>query len=88
MDINALFRHKAFSNLAPEQLQLIQQFAKDVQGKGLAEASKMYRQLNQRVSQINPITAAQRSAIVEAIMGFVPEKDKQKFSGIIKMLSK
>ena len=85
MDIDALFRHNAFTSLEPKQLQLLRQFASDVQGRGTTEIARLYRQLNQRMAQIKPITSAQRSAIVDAIRGFLPEKDRQKLNGIIKM---
>ena len=88
MDIDALFRHSAFSSLEPEQLRLVRQFASDVQGRSLAEAGRMYRQLYQQISKIKPISATQRSAIVDALMGFVPEKDRQKFGGIVRMLAR
>ena len=85
MDIEGLFRHKAFTQLAPDQLQMIKQFARDIQGKGTVEISRLYMQLNQRLNQVNPISAAQRSAIIEAIRDFLPEKDKHKVNGFVKM---
>ena len=88
MNIEALFKHNAFSQLMPEQLQLLKQFAKDIQGRGTADIARMYMQLNQRISQIKPITTAQRNAIIEAIRGFVPEGDKQKLNGFLKMLGR
>ena len=86
MDIEALFRHNAFTRLAPDQLQLLRQFARDIQGKGSVEISRLYMQLNNRLNQINPISSAQRDAIIEAIRGFLPEKDKAKLNGIVRML--
>jgi len=69
-------------------MQLIRQFARDVHGKGMAEAGRLYLQLNQKLAQIKPITSEQRSAIVDAIRGFVPEKDRQKLNGFMKMLGR
>ena len=88
MDIDALFRHKAFSQLENGQLQLLRQFARDIQGKGTAEIARLYMQLNQRLTQIKPITAAQRSAIIDAIRNFLPEPDLQRLNSFIKMLGR
>lgn len=84
MDIERLFSHPAFTSLTSAQMQDIRQFARDVQGKGAAEAARLYMQLNQKIQ----VTAAQRSAIVEAIRGFVPDKDKHKLNAFIKMLGR
>ena len=88
MNIETLFKHKAFAQLEPGQLQLLRQFARDIQGKGAAEIARLYMQLNQRITQIKPITPAQRSAIIEAIRGFLPEADRQKLNGFIRMLGR
>ena len=88
MDINKLFKHKAFNQLEPGQLQLLRQFAIDIRGKGARDIAKLYMQLNQKISQIKPITATQRNEIVEAIRSFLPEDDKQKLSVFMKMLSR
>jgi len=85
MNIEALFKHKAFSRLESNQMHLIRQFAKDVQGKGAAEIAKLYVQLNQQVSKIKPITPEQRDAIIDAILSFLPDSDKQKLNSFIKM---
>jgi len=86
MDFDGLFNHKAFTELEPEQLKLIRQFAADSEGKGAAEIARLYMQVNKKVNQIKPVTTAQRSAIVEAIKDFLPEPDRQKFSGLLKVL--
>lgn len=88
MNIDSLFAHPAFTSLLPEQLNLIRRFARDVQGKGKIEITRMYMQLNQQVNQVKPLTSIQKSAIVEAIQGFVPEGDRQKLNGFIKMLGR
>ena len=88
MDMETLFKHRAFAQLEQKQLQLLRQFARDIQGKGAAEIAKLYMQLNQRLAQIKPITAAQRGAIIEAIRGFLPEADKQKLNAFVKMLGR
>ena len=86
MDIEALFRHKAFSQLESGQLQLLRQFARDIQGKGATEIAGLYMQLNKKLTQIKPISTAQRSAIVEAIRSFLPEADRQKINKYLNML--
>ena len=88
MDIEALFKHKAFSQLEPTQLSLFRQFAKDIQGKGATEIARLYMQLNQKVSQIKPISQAQRNAIVDAIRSFLPEGDRQKLNGFLRLLGR
>ena len=88
MDIESLFKHRAFSQLKPEQMQLFRQFARDIQGKGATEVARLYMQLNQKVSAINPLTPAQRNAIIDAIRGFLPESDRSKLNAFIKMLGR
>ena len=88
MDIESLFKHKAFSQLEPSQMQLLRQFAKDIRGKGTTEVARLYMILNQQVSKIKPISTAQRNAIIEAIRGFLPEKDRHKLNGFMRMLGR
>ena len=88
MDTESLFRNKVFQQLEPTQLQLFRQFANDIKGKGNTEIARLYMQLNQRVNQIKPITQAQKSAIIEAIRNFLPEADRQKFLGFMKILGR
>jgi len=86
MDIDALFRQPAFNGLLPEQLQLFRQFARDIHGKGVAEVARMYKQLNAQVSAIKPLSAAQRNGIVEAVRNFLPASERQKLSGLMKLV--
>ena len=88
MDIEALFKHKAFSKLSAEQMRLFRQFAKDIPGKSTMEISRLYMQLNQKVSQVNPLSAEQRKDIIEAVKSFIPEGDRYKLSGFLKMLGR
>jgi|GEM_PF-2104256 len=88
MDIEKLFRNSVFSQLELEQVQLLRQFASDIQGKGATEIMRMYMQLNQRVNQIKPISIAQRSAIIEALREFIPAGDHQKLNNFIRMLGR
>ena len=88
MDLERLFKHQAFSQLLPEQMQLLKQFAGNIQGKGSAEIARLYMQLSSQINKIRPISATQRNAIVEAIRNFLPEKDRQKLNGFIKMLGR
>ena len=88
MDIESLFKHEAFKQLEPSQMQLLRQFARDIQGKGATEVARLYMALNQQVSRIKPISSAQRSAIAEAIRGFLPEKDRQKLNSFMRMLGR
>ena len=88
MDFEALFRNKVFQQLEPAQLQLFRQFANDIKGKGSTEIAKLYMQLNQKVNQIKPITITQKNAIIDAIRNFLPEADRQKFFGFIKILGR
>jgi len=88
MDIDRLFNHQAFSQLEPRQMQLIRQFAKDITGKGATEVARLYMQLNQKVNQIKPLSSDQRNAIIDAIRGFLPEKDRSKLNAFIKMLGR
>lgn len=88
MNIDALFRHKAFESLEYGQLQLIKQFATDARGKGGMEIARMYTQLNQKINQIKPISTAQRSAIIDAIREYLPEGDQHKLNRFIKMIGR
>ena len=84
MDIESLFKHKAFTSLDPSQLLHIRQFAKDIQGKGATEVARLYMQLNQKIS----VTMQQRNDIIDAIRNFLPEKDRQKLNGFIRMMGR
>lgn len=88
MDIEALFRKPAFTQLEPEQIQLLKQFARDMQGKNTADIARLYMQVNQKINQVKPITQAQRSAIIDTIRNALPEQDRQKVNGFIKMISR
>ena len=88
MDIEALFKQKAFEQLETGQMQLIRQFAQDIKGKGATEVARMYMTLNSRISQIKPISTAQRNAIVDAVRNFLPEGDRQKLNSFLRMLGR
>ena len=85
-DIERLFAQPAFTQLDPRQVALFRQFAKDIDGKGGPEILKLYRQLNNDVARIKPLTEAQRTAITAALRDFVPEADRKRLDGILKML--
>ena len=86
MDIEALFSHEAFRQFDAEQMQLFRQFARDIQGKSAPEVARLYMQVSQRASQIKPITPAQRNSIIEALRSFLPEAERQKLNGLLRML--
>jgi len=88
MDIEALFRHPAFSQLVPGQMQLFRQFARDIQGKGSAEIARLYMQLNQQVNKIAPLSASQRKGIIDAVQSFLPASDRSKLTGFLSMLGR
>ncbi|MCL2400590.1 MAG: hypothetical protein FWC91_12705 [Defluviitaleaceae bacterium] len=88
MDIEALFRKPAFTQLDPAQVQLLKQFARDMQGKSTADIARLYMQVNQKITQIKPISSSQRNAIIETIRNALPEQDRQKVNGFIKMISR
>ena len=88
MNIDTLFNHRAFKSLEPGQLQLIKQFATEAKGKGAMEVAKLYTQLNQRLSQIKPISPVERSAIIEAIREFIPQGDRHKLNTFLKMVGR
>ena len=88
MDVESLFKHRAFNGLEPAQMKLLRQFAQDIKGKGAMEVSRLYMQLNSRLSQIKPISPTQRSAIVDALRNFLPESNRQKLDSFIKMLGR
>ncbi|MCL2420905.1 MAG: hypothetical protein FWD03_03530 [Defluviitaleaceae bacterium] len=88
MDIERLFSQRAFSQLEPRQLQLIRQFAMEIKGKGATEVARLYMQLNQKVNQINPLSAEQRNAIIEAIRNFLPEGDRGKLNAFLRMVGR
>ena len=88
MDLESLFRHPAFNGLLPGQMQLFRQFASDIQGKTGTEIAKLYMQLNQKISQIAPLSQAQRSAIIQAVQGFLPEGDRAKLTGFLRMMGR
>ena len=88
MDLERLFNHQAFSSLLPEQMQLVRQFASNVQGRGAAEVARMYMQLNSQLNKIKPIPAAQKNAIIDAIRGFLPVDERQKLNKFVKMLGR
>ena len=86
MNLDALFSHKAFASLEPEQMRLFRQFALDIQGKGATEIGRMYMQLSQKANQIKPIPPSTRNAIIDAVMQHLPPGDRQKVSGFMRML--
>ena len=88
MDIETLFRHKAFAQLEASQVQLLKQFARDIQGKPAPEVARLYMQVNQKITQIKPISPAQRSAIIDAVRSFLPASEQQKLNGFIKMMGR
>ena len=88
MDIETLFRHRAFAQLDASQVQLLKQFARDIQGKPAPEVARLYMQVNQKITQIKPISSAQRSAIIDAVRSFLPASEQQKLNGFIKMMGR
>jgi hypothetical protein len=88
MNIETLFKHPAFTGLAPAQTSLLRQFANDIQGKGGTEIARLYMQLNQKMSQLSPLSPSQKSAIVDAVRGYLPEPNRHKLDGFIKMFGR
>lgn len=88
MDIEALFRHPAFSEMIPGQMQLFRQFARDVQGKSSTEVARLYMQLNQQLSKIAPLTASQRKGIIDAVQSFLPASERSKITSFLSVLSR
>ena len=88
MNIESLFRHPAFSGLVPAQTQLLRQFANDIQGKGGTEIARLYMQLNQKMSQLAPLSPGQKNAIIEAVRGYLPEGNRHKLDGFLKMFGR
>lgn len=88
MDIEALFKHPAFSQLLPDQMQLFRQFARDIQGKSSTEIARLYMHLNQQVTKIAPLSASQRKGIVDAVQSFLPASERSKLTGFLGMLGR
>jgi len=88
MDVDALFRKPAFTQLEPKQVQVLRQFAQEIPGKSATEVARMYVQLNQKLAEVKPITSTERNAIVEAVREAMPPKDRHKLNSFMKILAR
>ena len=88
MDIERLFSQPAFAQLLPEQMQLLRQFAQNIQGRGAAEVARMYMNLINQLNKIKPIPTTQKNAMIDALRGFLPDGDQKKLNRFIKMLGR
>ena len=88
MDVEALFKHPAFSQLVPGQMQLFRQFARDIQGKSSTEIARLYMQLNQQVSKIAPLSPSQRKGIIDAVQSFLPASERSKLTSFLSILGR
>lgn len=86
VNIDSLFQKDAFRTLDPERRQLFKEFALQLDGKNPTEIIGLYMQYSQRMPKDNPLTKAEQDAIVQAIFEGLPDGDRQKLSGVLKMM--
>jgi hypothetical protein len=85
-NMEALFRSDALASLGPERIQLFRQFARDIENKKGPEIAALYVRLNQSLSKIKPLTAAEKAAVIAAIRSGLDEADRAKFDGMVRFI--
>lgn len=86
VNLDSLFQKEAFRKIDPERKQLFREFASQLDGKNPTEIIGLYMQYSQRMPADNPLGKAEQDAIVEAIFESLPDSDRQKLSGVLKMM--
>ncbi len=84
--LDALFSKPAFASLNERQIEMLRQFAKEIDGKNPVEIAAKYFRFNRQLTKEQPLTPAQREAVSEAIKDSLPPEDRQRYEKILKLI--
>jgi hypothetical protein len=87
IDIEGLFRQEAFRNVEPARLDAMKKFAAQINGRSTAEIMPVLIQFSKELSKGRAFSKQESDAMLAAICDALPEAERNRLNGIIKMLA-
>ena len=81
------FQNKAFQSIEPEKMRLIEELSQKVRGKTTMEALDLMMFYLPKISEGRPLRAEEKTAIFEAAMANMNEKEKNQFHNMMRIVS-
>ncbi|MDR1639540.1 MAG: hypothetical protein LBT59_07595 [Clostridiales bacterium] len=87
-DIDELLSSSAFDSLEPERLELIREFAWEIDGKSTGEIISLFMRFLKDLKKGRPITKLEKQAMITAIGASIPADEQGKFRHITGVVEK
>ena len=88
VDFDSLMDKEAFRNLEPARREALRATIQKLEGKSSAQAFGILMESAKNMPPGRKLSKEEQGAMLEAMVGALPESDRIKFKGIIKMMEK
>ena len=88
IDYDSLLTNDAFKSLEPERVRALIEIMNKIEGRSPAEAFAIIMESAKKLPPGRKLSAAEQSAMLDAMVSALPEADRQRFQGILRVMEK